>query len=90
MPEDVWRVPEDGPIEPRRRSTAVRVGRALVVAAAFATIGAGGVASASTSGAHQATTPSRVGVHSASIGSVARHDCPLHAQSSTTATNQNG
>ena len=89
MPEDVWQVSGDSPVEARRRSVAVRAGRLLVVAAALATLGAGGVASAST-GVHQTTTPAQVGAHSVSIGNVAPHDCPLHAQRSAAVTNENG
>lgn len=95
MPEDFWQMAEGSaqePVaEPRRRSTAVRVGRAVAVAAAFATIGIGGVAWASAGNGHQATTPSRVTVHDASFsGTAAHHNCPFHSQSSTSTASAQG
>lgn len=91
MPEDFWQVPEEAAEEPARRCTAVRVGRALAVAAAFATVGVGGVAWASAGGSHQSTSPSQVSVHEASFGgAAAQHDCPFHSQSSTDTVSAQG
>lgn len=85
MPEDIWQMASEPAEEPHRPSTAVRIGRAVAVAAALATIGVGGVAWASGGSAHQSTTPSRVSVHQSSFsGTAARHhNCPFHSQSST-------
>lgn len=91
MPEDMWQMPDEMGEEPRARSMRVRVGKVVVVAAALATLGVGGVAAASSAGNHPAgsTTPvthvQNVSTNpdSGAAGTDAG-DCPFHKQESQT------